>query len=66
MYKVSKYKNVNLSRERAFAVKRELVKMGVDSDRITVYFYGGEQPLPRYKNGGPDNRRVEVEPICNN
>jgi outer membrane protein OmpA-like peptidoglycan-associated protein len=60
----SKYKNRNLSRERAFAVKRELVKMGINSDRIKVYFFGGERPLKKYKNGGPDNRRVEVQPVC--
>lgn len=60
----SKYKNMNLSRERAFAVKRELVKMGIDSDRVKVYFFGGERPLAKYKNGGPANRRVEVQPVC--
>mgnify|MGYP000114951390 CR=1 FL=1 len=61
----SDYKNRNLSRERGFAVKRELVKMGIDSDRIEVFFFGGERPLPKYKNGGDENRRVEVQPVCN-
>lgn len=62
----SKRKNLDLSRERALAVKRELVAMGIDAKKISVYFFGGERPLPNYKNGGADNRRVEVEPICGN
>lgn len=57
-------KNLDLSRERALAVKRELVAMGVDADKISVYFFGGEQPLKKYPNGGTANRRVEVEPVC--
>lgn len=57
-------KNLDLSRERAMAVKRELVAMGVDSEKISVYFFAGEQPLKKYPNGGTANRRVEVEPIC--
>lgn len=59
-------KNLDLSRERALAVKRELVNMGVNPNKIAVYFYGGSQPLTKYKNGGSANRRVEVEPICLN
>lgn len=57
-------RNLELSRERALAVKRELVSMGVDPNKISVYFFGGKQPLKKYKNGGDQNRRVEVEPIC--
>lgn len=57
-------KNLDLSRERALAVKRELVNMGVNPDKISVYFFGGTQPLSKYKNGGEENRRVEVEPVC--
>ncbi len=57
-------KNTKLSRERAFEVKRELVKMGISSERITVFFFGGDYPLPAYKKGGNANRRVEVEPVC--
>jgi len=60
----SKYKNLNLSRERAFAVKRELMKMGIDRDKVKIYFFGGERPLKKYKFGGPANRRVEVQPVC--
>lgn len=56
--------NLELSRERAMAVKRSLVEMGVKRERIKIYFYGGKQPLSKYKNGGKENRRVEVEPVC--
>lgn len=59
-------KNLDLSRERALAVKRELVNMGVNPNKISVYFFGGTEPLKKYKNGGSPNRRVEVEPICLN
>lgn len=57
-------RNLELSRERAIAVKRELVLMGINPDKISVFFFGGKQPLKKYKNGGSQNRRVEVEPIC--
>ncbi|CAA6829168.1 MAG: OmpA/MotB domain protein [uncultured Aureispira sp.] len=57
-------KNLELSRERALAVKRELVNMGVKPDKISIYFFGGSQPLKQYKNGNSLNRRVEVEPVC--
>lgn len=57
-------RNLELSRERAMAVKRELVNMGIEPNKISVYFFGGTQPLQKYKNGGSSNRRVEVEPIC--
>lgn len=58
------YKNLELSKERAMAVKRELVIMGIDYDRIEIYFYGGRQPLNHLVSGGDDNRRVEVEALC--
>lgn len=58
------YKNLELSKERAMAVKRELVIMGIDYDRIEIYFYGGRQPLQHLASGGEDNRRVEVEALC--
>lgn len=57
-------RNLELSRERAIAIKRELVLMGVSADKVSVFFFGGKQPLSKYKNGGGQNRRVEVEPIC--
>lgn len=58
------YKNLELSKERAMAVKRELVIMGIDYERIEIFFYGGKQPLQTRKEGHDDNRRVEVEAIC--
>lgn len=60
----NRVKNRNLARERAMVIKRELVRYGIKSSRITVYSMGGESPLPEYKQGGASNRRVEVEPIC--
>lgn len=59
------YRNSELSRERAMAVKRALVTMGIEHERIDIFFYGGTQPLKGYERGGDINRRVEVEPICN-
>ncbi len=57
-------KNLELSRERAMAVKLELVKMGIDRNRVEIFFYGGRQPLQGLEQGGEANRRVEAEPIC--
>lgn len=57
-------KNLDLSRERALSVKRELVSMGIKPEKISVYFFGGSQPLKQYENGSALNRRVEVEPVC--
>lgn len=59
------YRNVELSRDRALAVKRALVVMGIEHDRIEVFYYGGTQPIKGYEKGGDINRRVEVEPLCN-
>jgi outer membrane protein OmpA-like peptidoglycan-associated protein len=58
------YKNLELSKERAMAVKRELVIMGVEYDRVELFYYGGKQPLINLKEGGDSNRRVEVEAVC--
>ncbi len=58
------YKNLELSKERAMAVKRELIIMGIDYDRVEIYFYGGKQPLKEFASGGDNNRRVEIEAIC--
>jgi len=57
-------RNLQLSRERAMAVKLELVKMGIARDRIEILFYGGRQPLQGLEEGGIENRRVEAEAIC--
>jgi len=57
-------KNLELSRERAMAVKLELVKQGINRDRIEIKFYGGRQPLKGLGEGGEQNRRVEAEAIC--
>jgi outer membrane protein OmpA-like peptidoglycan-associated protein len=58
------YKNLELSEKRVMVVKRELVSKGIDPKRIITHYYGGQYPLPLYKDGGAMNRRVEVEVIC--
>ena len=57
-------RNDELSRQRVLTVKRTLVGMGVDSERISLLHHGSAQPLPSYTSGGKKNRRVEVEAIC--
>lgn len=58
------YRNLVLSKERVIAVKRVLIQKGIDKRRVITLYHGGSQPLPRYKDGDPMNRRVEVEVIC--
>ncbi len=59
----NKTRNLELSTERAKAVKNYLVLKGVDSDRIEATGYGDSKPM--YPNDTPDNRaknrRVELE-----
>lgn len=57
-------RNLELSKERVLAVKRSLVKAGIDSKRVSILFHGNTQPLPQFIRGGSKNRRVEVELIC--
>lgn len=57
-------RNKELSKLRAFYVRNELKRMGIPYDRMSVYYYGGDNPLKKYRNGGSQNRRVEIEPIC--
>lgn len=58
------FQNLELSRERALAVKFSLIKMGIDRERIEVFFYGGRQPIKGLEKGSERNRRVEAEAIC--
>ena len=58
------YRNLVLSKERVIAVKRVLIQKGIDKRRVITLYHGGSQPPPRYKDGDPMNRRVEVEVIC--
>lgn len=60
------YNNLVLSEKRVIAVQRAMVDKGIDRKRIIINFYGGKNPLPLYKDGGPMNRRVEAEIICPN
>lgn len=54
--------NQQLSERRAEAVRRELVRMGVDAQRVTARGYGKEYPVASNDNpsGRAMNRRVEV------
>lgn len=58
------FRNLELSRQRVLTVKRTLVAKGITGDRIITMHHGGSQPLPRYKDGGVLNRRVEMEIVC--
>ncbi len=60
----NKKRNLDLSKDRALFVKRELVRMGAKSSQISTLYFGGEQPLKKYPYGSDLNRRVEVEPVC--
>lgn len=53
--------NVGLSRRRAEAVKRHLVRAGIDESRITVAGYGPDKPISENKTraGRQLNRRTE-------
>lgn len=55
--------NLKLSKKRAQAVVRSLVKNGVDRDRITYEYYGSTLPLKSNDTdeGRTYNRRVEFE-----
>jgi outer membrane protein OmpA-like peptidoglycan-associated protein len=58
------FRNLELSKQRVLLVKRSLVTKGIESSRIITVHHGGAQPLPRYKDGGSINRRVEIQLIC--
>ncbi|SEP04429.1 OmpA family protein [Aquisalimonas asiatica] len=58
--------NLELSRERAAVVSRQLIDDGIDEDRIDVHGLGGDDPLPRGDDEGERRyqqrlARVEVE-----
>ena len=57
-----KLANFNISLARANAVARELVRLGVRSDRIQVAAAGAQQPLyyETQPTGEAGNRRVEI------
>ncbi len=62
------YYNINLSRNRAEAVKKQLVALGVPTDQVVTTGLGKAQPLsPNKKSDGTDdpegrshNRRAEI------
>ena len=54
--------NMDLSRERAYAVRQALVARGVSSSRITTRGFGETQPVASNQTsaGRQENRRVEI------
>jgi outer membrane protein OmpA-like peptidoglycan-associated protein len=56
-------KNKQLALGRANSIKAELVRFGVDINRITTISYGEEKPIETNdtKDGRQKNRRVELE-----
>lgn len=56
-------RNKELALARANSIKKELVRLGVDSDRISVVSYGEEKPIEanNTQKGQKANRRVELE-----
>lgn len=55
--------NLQLSKDRAAAVKNYLIENGIDSDRLTSEGYGEAKPVAsnKTKAGKAANRRVEVK-----
>ncbi|MGA9639103.1 DUF5723 family protein [Flavobacterium sp.] len=55
-------KNLQLSKERAAAVKDYLISKGISSDRLSSEGYGVERPIASNKtvDGRAQNRRVEI------
>ena len=54
--------NMDLSRDRAFAVRTALVKRGVSMSRITTQGFGEAVPVANNSTttGRQENRRVEI------
>ena len=59
--------NMELSKERAKAVVRYLIREGVDKDKISYSYYGMSKPLTTNdtEEGRTMNRRVEFEILGN-
>lgn len=57
--------NMDLSQQRANAVKEQLIKMGIDANRLTTEGYGESKPVSDNNTieGKANNRRVEFVKI---
>ena len=55
--------NLALGERRALATKRYLIKLGIDSERLTIISYGEEQPVNAGHNemAWKQNRRVDFK-----
>jgi len=58
------FNNLETSKQHVTTVKKAMTAKGVSASRIVTIHHGGSQALPRYRNGGAMNRRVEVEVLC--
>ncbi|MDR1614741.1 MAG: OmpA family protein [Campylobacteraceae bacterium] len=58
----SKDLNLKLSEQRAKSVAEELIRLGVDKERIITEWFGSEKPIASNKNieGRAENRRIEA------
>ena len=51
--------NQKLSEARAKSVKEELIKLGIDPNRLVAKGYGSSKPLQKTDGKSQANRRVE-------
>jgi outer membrane protein OmpA-like peptidoglycan-associated protein len=58
-----KDRNLELSRQRATSIQRQLSSLGIKPSRIDIEYYGSAQPI--VKEGSLLNRRVEIIIKCN-
>lgn len=58
----SKERNQKLSEERAFTVKNEIIKSGINAERLTSKGFGQDNPIEinETEDGKSKNRRVEL------
>lgn len=55
--------NLNLSEQRAKAIRQLLVDYGIRAERLSCLWYGSKRPL--FPEGSARNRRVEIQLQCN-
>ena len=58
-----KDRNLELSKQRATSIQRQLSSLGIKPSRIDIEYYGSAQPI--VKEGSLLNRRVEIIIKCN-
>jgi outer membrane protein OmpA-like peptidoglycan-associated protein len=58
-----KDRNLELSKQRATSIQRQLSSLGIKPSRLDIEYYGSAQPI--VKEGSLLNRRVEIIIKCN-